>query len=144
MRAQKREPLNNTPIRQVPVWQRWRICTDAQRVLRTSMEAEMEEHLTDEQREGDDQKNGRTPKNLKTGEGTSDLETPRDRPSTFEPQIVRKRETILAESLEPKIIGMYGHSMSLQDIAAHIKDTYDMAISATTLSAIIDKVIPLV
>lgn len=69
---------------------------------------------------------------------------PRDRNAEFDPQIVRKRETILAESLEQKIIGMYGHGMSLRDISAHIKDMYDTDISAATLSAITDKVIPLV
>ena len=39
---------------------------------------------------------------------------------------------------------MYGHGMSLKDISAHIKDMYDTDISAATLSAITDKVIPLV
>lgn len=84
------------------------------------------------------------PKRLKTADGTIDIETPRDRSSTFDPQIVKKRETILAESLEHKIIGMYGHGMSFRDISAHIKDMYDTDISAATLSAITDKVIPLV
>jgi len=39
---------------------------------------------------------------------------------------------------------MYGHGMSLRDISTHIKDMYDTDISAATLSAITDKVIPLV
>lgn len=110
--------------------------------LESALEAEMEEHLTEEQREDGNRKNGKTSKKLKTGDGTIDLDTPRDRSSTFEPQIVRKRETILAESLEPKIIGMYGHGMSLRDISAHIKDMYDTDVSAATLSAITDKIIP--
>ncbi len=45
--------------------------------------------------------------------------------------------------LEQKIIGMYGHGMSLRDISAHIKDMYDTDISAATLSAFTE-VIPLV
>ena len=110
--------------------------------LESALEAEMEEHLTEEQREDGNRKNGKTSKKIKTGDGTIDLDTPRDRSSTFEPQIVRKRETILAESLEPKIIGMYGHGMSLRDISAHIKDMYDTDVSAATLSAITDKIIP--
>jgi transposase-like protein len=112
--------------------------------LETAMKAELDEHLDDEQRDTGNRKNGGTPKQLKTSEGTLDIETPRDRSSSFEPQIVKKRETILAESLENKILGLYGHGMSLRDISAHIKDMYDTEISATTLSAITDKIIPLV
>ena len=112
--------------------------------LEAALQAEMEEHLDDEQRLKGNRKNGHSTKELKTAEGTIDLSTPRDRTSEFDPQIVRKRETILAESLEQKIIGMYGHGMSFRDISAHIKDMYDTDISATTLSAITDKVIPLV
>ena len=110
--------------------------------LESALEAEIEEHLNEEQREDGNRKNGKTSKKLKTGDGTIDLDTPRDRSSTFDPQIVRKRETILAESLEPKIIGMYGHGMSLRDISAHIKDMYDTDVSAATLSAITDKIVP--
>jgi putative transposase len=62
----------------------------------------------------------------------------------FEPEIVKKRETIMAQTLEDKIIGLYGLGTSLRDISAHIKETYDTDISAATLSAITDKVIPLV
>lgn len=112
--------------------------------LEAAMEAELDEHLDEAQRDTGNRKNGRTPKRLKTADGTIDIETPRDRSSTFDPQIVKKRETILAESLEHKIIGMYGHGMSFRDISAHIKDMYDTDISAATLSAITDKVIPLV
>jgi len=112
--------------------------------LEAALQAEIEEHLDDEQRDKGNRKNGHSTKALKTAEGTIDLSTPRDRTSEFDPQIVRKRETILAESLEQKIIGMYGRGMSFRDISAHIKDMYDTEISATTLSAITDKVIPLV
>jgi transposase-like protein len=112
--------------------------------LESAMEAEIDDHLDDEERENGNRKNGRTTKRVKTAEGTLDIETPRDRSSTFEPQIIKKRETILAESLENKILGLYGHGMSLRDISAHIKDMYDTEISATTLSTITDKIIPLV
>lgn len=56
--------------------------------------------------------------------------------------IVRKRETIMAQSLEDKIIGLYGLGTSLRDISAHIKEAYDTDISAATLSSITDKVTP--
>lgn len=113
-------------------------------ILEAALEGEIEGHLDEEQRARGNRKNGKTSKRLKTADGTIDLDTPRDRTASFEPQIIRKRETILAESLESKIISMYGHGMSLRDISTHIKDMYDTEISATTLSSITDKVIPLV
>jgi putative transposase len=113
-------------------------------ILEAAMEGELENHLDEEERATGNRKNGKTSKKLKTADGTIDLETPRDRAASFEPQIVRKRETILAESLESKIIGLYSHGMSLRNISAHIKEMYDTEISAATLSAITDKVIPLV
>jgi putative transposase len=112
--------------------------------LEAALDAEMDAHLHDSVRQQGNRKNGHNRKLLKTGEGSFELETPRDRHGDFEPHIVRKRETILAESLEQKIVGMYGLGMSLRDISTHIKEMYDTDISAATLSAITDKIIPLV
>jgi putative transposase len=112
--------------------------------LEAALQAELDEHLDQEDASQDNRKNGYSTKLLKTGAGTIELDTPRDRNSDFSPEIVKKRETILANSLESKIIGMYGLGMSFRDISAHIKDMYDTDISASTLSAITDKVIPLV
>lgn len=110
--------------------------------LDSALEAELESHLDTEERLSGNRKNGKTSKEVRTSSGTITVETPRDRSSTFEPELIRKRETILAESLEHKIIGMYGLGMSLRDISKHIKDMYDTDISHTTLSAITDKIIP--
>jgi len=103
----------------------------------------MEEHLENEEPEAENHRNGYS-KDLKTADGTIELNTPRDRNSDFSLEIVKKCETILAESLEFRIIGMYGLGMSFRDISPHIKEMYDTDISAATLSAITDKVIPLV
>jgi putative transposase len=112
--------------------------------LESALEAEMEEHLDESERAKGNRRNGTTRKLIKTADGSFELETPRDRESSFNPEIVKKRETILADNLEKKIIGMYGLGMSLRDISEHIKEMYDTEISATTLSAITDRVIPLV
>jgi transposase-like protein len=112
--------------------------------LEAALQAELEEHLEQEVEDQNNRKNGYSTKLLKTGAGTIELDTPRDRNSDFSPEIVKKRETILANSLESKIIGMCGLGMSFRDISAHIKDMYDTDISAGTLSTITDKVIPLV
>jgi putative transposase len=115
-----------------------------QEMLNSMLEGEIDGHLDEEERDTGNRKNGKSKKLLKTSSGTIEVTTPRDRSGSFEPSIVRKRETIMAESLEDKIIGLYSLGTSLRDISAHIKETYDTDISATTLSAITDKVIPLV
>ncbi len=110
--------------------------------LDSALEAELTGHLDEDERLSGNRRNGKTSKDIKTSSGIISVQTPRDRNATFEPDIIRKRETILAESLESKIIGMYGLGMSLRDISKHIKDMYDTEISHTTLSIITDKIIP--
>lgn len=115
-----------------------------QDMLNSILEGEIEGHLDEQERDSGNRKNGKNKKLLKTSSGTIEVTTPRDRLSSFEPEMVKKRETIMAQSLEDRIIGLYSLGTSLRDISAHIKETYDTEISATTLSAITDKVIPLV
>jgi putative transposase len=110
--------------------------------LDSALEAELESHLDEQERLKGNRKNGKTSKEVRTSSGTITVDTPRDRTASFEPELIRKRETILAESLEAKILGMYGLGMSLRDISKHIKDMYDTDISHATLSAITDKIIP--
>lgn len=110
--------------------------------LESALSAEMEGHLDEEERGYGNKRNGRSSKTLKTSSGAITIETPQDRHSTFNPQIVKKRETILADNLAPQIIGLYGKGMSLRDIASHIKEMYDVEISAMTLSEITDRIIP--
>jgi transposase-like protein len=58
-------------------------------ILEAALDGEMEGHLDEEERSGGNRKNGKTSKKLKTADGTIDLETPRDRAATFDPQIVK-------------------------------------------------------
>jgi transposase-like protein len=110
--------------------------------LESALDSELDNHLDEAERSQGNRKNGKVTKRLKTSSGTLDLETSRDRLGNFEPELIKKRETVLADSLESKIIGLYGHGMSLRDISKHIKEMYDTDISATTLSSITDRVIP--
>jgi putative transposase len=110
--------------------------------LEAALEAELEDHLQDNHEEESNRRNGHGTKFLRTSEGPMEFSTPRDRSGSFEPEIVKKRQTILADSLESKIIGLYGLGMSLRDIAAHIKEMYDTDISHTVLSEVTDRVIP--
>jgi transposase-like protein len=110
--------------------------------LEAALEAELENHLEENKEDEINRRNGHGSKQLRTSEGSMELSTPRDRSGSFEPEIVKKRQTILADNLESKIIGLYGLGMSLRDIAAHIKEMYDTDISHTTLSEVTDRVIP--
>ena len=74
--------------------------------LEAALEAEMESHLDEDERQSGNRRNGKTSKLLKTRSGTITIDTPRDRTASFEPELIKKRETILAESLEQKILGM--------------------------------------
>lgn len=109
--------------------------------LEEALEAEMEEHLSEE-RENGNKRNGKGSKTLKSSSGEVTIQTPQDRHSSFEPEIVKKRQRILADNMEDKIIGLYGLGTSLRDISAHIKEMYDTDISPTVLSEITDRIIP--
>lgn len=110
--------------------------------LESALSAEMESHLDEDERNLGNKRNGKGRKTLKTASGEITIETPQDRHSNFEPQIVKKRETVLADNLAPQIIGLYGRGMSLRDISIHIEEMYDVEVSAATLSEITDRVIP--
>ena len=110
--------------------------------LESALEAEMNEHLDEQKRDQWNKRNGKGKKTIKSSTGSFDIETPQDRQSSFDPQIVKKRETVLADSLQDKIIGLYGLGMSLRDISDHIFEMYDTEISHTLLGQITDRIIP--
>ncbi len=110
--------------------------------LESALEAEMDEHLTSERRSQGNKRNGKGNKTVRSEGGSVDIEPPYDRHGDFEPEIVKKRQTVLADSLAPKIISLYGKGMSLRDIGSYIRDMYDVEVSPTVLSNITDRVIP--
>ena len=112
--------------------------------LEEALQAEMDSHLDIEARSSGNKRNGLKSKTIKSHQGDFEIDTPQDRLSTFEPEIVKKRQTILADNLQNKIIALYGRGNSLRDIASYIKEMYDTDISHTTLSQITDRIIPMV
>ena len=109
------------------------------------LEAEMTDHLGYEKHstEGNNSgnsRNGKTAKTVRSDYGEVKIETPRDRTGTFEPAIVKKRQSDISE-FDEKIISMYAKGMTVRDIQEHIKDIYGVEISPTTISNITDKVI---
>lgn len=111
-------------------------------IIEASLEGEMEAHLL--KKSHGNRRNGKMSKQLKTSHGVIDLDTPRDRESSFEPQLVRKRQTSLGKSLDDKILALYSLGMSYRDITAHLEDMYGIEVSEATLSSVTDKVLPLV
>ena len=117
-------------------------------VLENILEAEMDEHLGRDkyQRQSDiepgerNYRNGYSQKNLRSSFGDVDLDIPRDRKSEFEPQIVKKYETVCNE-LDKRIISLYAKGMTTSDIQAEIEDLYGITISPSMVSKITDKVI---
>jgi transposase-like protein len=111
--------------------------------LEAALQGEMDYHLKEQKANGEEnRRNGKITKRVKSLSGEFDLETSRDRAGTFEPMILPKRQIIITEELEDKVIGLYGRGVSTRDISDHIKEMYQMDISATQLSSITDKVIP--
>jgi len=108
--------------------------------IEKALEVEMASHLTDTSEKN--KRNGKGKKTLKTNIGEIEITTPTDRNSSFEPSIVKKRQTILVDNLSEKIIGLYGLGMSLRDICSHIEEIYDIQISHTVLTEITDRIIP--
>lgn len=109
------------------------------RILEASLEGELDSHL--EQNEESNRRNGRIGKTLKTSLGNIDMETPRDRNGSFEPQIVKKRQRVLNEELDEKIISLYGLGLSYSDIRKHMLEMYGLETSEATLSTVTDRVI---
>ena len=105
-----------------------------------AIRAELEAHLAVE--ETPNRKNGHTAKTIKGPSGEFELNAPRDRAGTFEPQIVKKHQTHLTDELERKIIGLFALGNSYQDIRGHIEEMYDISLSNGTLNAITDKLLP--
>lgn len=110
--------------------------------IEKALETEMESHLGTAERSEGNKRNGKGKKTIKSSAGSFEISTPQDRNSTFEPELIKKRHSILLDSLEEKIIGLYGLGMSYRDITNHIKEMYDTDISHTVLTQITDKLIP--
>lgn len=104
-----------------------------------ALEAELESHLADDILPN--RKNGKSKKTIKTSEGRIDIETPRDRSGSFEPQIIRKHQTSVSDEIERKILSMYGRGLSYSDISEHVQEMYGISVSSAAISAITDKII---
>lgn len=113
--------------------------------LESALSEELSSHLLNEKEENDalqNKRNGYSSKTVKADIGQFEIDTPRDRDGSFEPQIIKKRQTVLTEDLDSKIISLYAGGMSYSSISSHIRDMYGIDISTSTITNITDKIIP--
>lgn len=113
------------------------------KALEATLQGELEAHLSENSLEiAGNRRNGFNSKNVKSNFGSFELDTPRDRQSSFEPQLVKKRQTVLNEELDTKILALYALGNSYDEISFHVRDLYGIEISPATLSSVTDKLIP--
>ncbi|MBU2714513.1 IS256 family transposase, partial [Zooshikella harenae] len=111
--------------------------------VETALNAELEEHLYDSQQAQPTEKNtrnGYTSKQLKTEDGSFELNTPRDRKGSFEPQLVKKYQTRFT-SMDDKILSLYAKGMTTREIVAAFQELYGAEVSPTLISKVTDTVI---
>ena len=113
-------------------------------ILQELMEAEMDDHLgyeKSERSDNDDYRNGYKRKRVNSSYGTMEIEVPQDRKSTFQPQVVKKRQKDISD-IDQKIISMYAKGMTTRQISETIEDIYGFETSEGFISDVTDKILP--
>jgi len=110
-----------------------------------AMNVEMDEHLGYERhalegKNSGNNRNGYSSKTLKGNFGEVEITTPRDRNSTFEPQIIRKGQTRITE-FDAQILALYAKGMTTRDIADAFKEMYGAEVSHSLISKVTEAVI---
>lgn len=114
-----------------------------QQMVNEMLEGEMDSFMEEEQDQGNPNKrNGRQAKQVLSDSGPLWIETPRDRNSDFEPQIVGKRKRELSSGLDDQIIALYAQGNSVEDVRRLLSKLYGVSVSAGKISQITDKVLP--
>lgn len=103
-----------------------------------ALNAEMDHHLGDG---GDgNTRNGYGKKTVLSGTGKMEIEVPRDRQGTFDPQLIAKYQRRFP-GFDDKIIGMYARGMSTRDIQEHLRELYGIDVSPDLISTVTDAVL---
>ncbi len=106
-----------------------------------TLQAELESHLAQDLTKN--RKNGYTSKTMRTEHGEFELETPRDRNGNFEPQIIKKNQTHMSDEIEKKMLSLFSLGSSYSQITDHIQEIYGVHFSKPAITAVTDKLIPL-
>ena len=111
--------------------------------VEAALNAELEDHLgfgKGEESDAGNNRNGYTSKTLQTEDGQFELDTPRDRAGSFEPQLVKKHQRRFT-SMDDKILFLYAQGMTTREIVATFKEMYGADVSATLISKVTDAVL---
>ena len=114
--------------------------------LQGMLETEMDDKLgyskyDYKNKETENSRNGYSKKTVTSNLGDLEINVPRDREGEFEPQVVKKHQNDVS-GIDEQIISMYAKGMSTRDIEAHLKTVYGVNASATLISKITDKILP--
>ncbi|KNX84799.1 transposase, Mutator family protein [Yersinia pestis] len=110
--------------------------------VETALNAELTEHLGHEKntpKSGSNTRNGYSSKTLLCDDGEIELNTPRDRENTFEPQLIKKNQTRITQ-MDSQILSLYAKGMTTREIVATFKEMYDADVSPTLISKVTDAV----
>ena len=111
--------------------------------IEAALNAELDDHLGYEKHvlsDNPNSRNGYSTKTLKTEDGQFEIDTPRDRDGSFEPQLVKKQQTRFT-SMDDKIFSLYAKGMTTREIAATFKEMYGADVSASLISKVTDNVL---
>lgn len=112
--------------------------------IKEMMETEMDEHLgygRSERSDNEDSRNGYKRKRVNSSYGSMEISVPQDRKSTFEPQVVKKRQKDIS-GIDQKIISMYAKGMTTRQISDTLEDIYGFEASEGFISDVTDKILP--
>ncbi|MDP0271710.1 transposase, partial [Glaesserella parasuis] len=104
--------------------------------VEAALNGELTDHLGYEKhqpRKGKNARNGYTSKTVICDEGEIEIETPRDRDGTFEPQLIKKNQTRIT-GMDEQIIALYSKGLSNQEIVEMFKELYDADVSSSLIS----------
>ena len=115
------------------------------RVVERALEAELTAHLGYEPHARNESgpgncRNGKGKKTVQTETAQFDIEVPRDREGSFEPQLVKKRQRRL-EGFDDKVLALYARGLSTREIQAHLEELYGVEVSPTLISNVTDAVL---
>lgn len=99
--------------------------------LEEALAGELDVHLEEDK---PNRKNGKGSKVVKTGLGNVEIDTPRDRNGTFEPELIPKRQRTLGIDLDRQILALYARGASYGDISDHLQEMYGLDVSTATIS----------
>ncbi|MBQ0731618.1 MAG: IS256 family transposase [Oleispira antarctica] len=111
--------------------------------VEAALGAELDDHLGYDRNQpasGSNSRNGYSSKTLYTDDGTLDIDVPRDRDSSFEPQLVKKQQTRLT-GMDDKILFLYAQGMTTREICKTFKELYDADVSASLISKVTNAVL---